>query len=761
MRFKVYLLRILLVISMLLCWGNISALTISGNCTANESGVVYNGRYTSSSKYGYTISDVTAKAYQGAQHCWVKGYVYFSSPGRNGKVGELLDFSDPSIKSIWIPGMDSSAALFRNIKFSDNLEILVLGLTFEKHNLSSYLNKIPTSTKLFVPDEDIEKYPSNYNVKSINKCCLKETTEYLTSINFTIDTEFLEQIGATFVSVSYQEAELTDTDGIYEIDGLEPGQDVYFSVNIVDSFGKSREIYQRVTTRNMNINFSLASQTQSSIILSQENIDSDISTGNIVESGIRIGENDYKCYDNVVTINNLLPNTSYKMVPYVIFDKGRYEKNPIEFSTLSLCPKITFLESTQTSAKFRLSYIKGDAQISGIIFNWQDVSVSDFNDDGSYEILLSDIYFEGQNSANLYITACNSSGESRTESASVNYSLQSLGINISKEISPSCIKATGTYSQGDAEITRVKISLASIEIESSNLFVKGLEPNTKYELKYTLYGPIIGTVTKTETVTIHQISINQPRVLSPTTNTAQVLAVTNLSDNETSVGFQWRKYNAPETLPSSEGLSIVYNGEVQGTINGLQSSSFYNVRAFYKSDNDNYYFGEWVTFDPSDVSWLDPTVHTFNPDNITTNSAQLRGYVLFGSSDIKSQGFEYWNTNKPNNIRRVNTSIPYSESSKQTILSSGQMMIAELSLLQSGTNYMVRTFVTTDEGTFYGEEIEFTTEGIAGIHDIENEANEIIPVAFYNLSGNKSDVPFKGVNIVLMNDGSTRKIVFK
>lgn len=89
------------------------------------------------------------------------------------------------------------------------------------------------------------------------------------------------------------------------------------------------------------------------------------------------------------------------------------------------------------------------------------------------------------------------------------------------------------------------------------------------------------------------------------------------------------------------------------------------------------------------------------------------------------------------------------------------MMIAELSSLQSGTSYIVRTFVTTNEGTFYGEEIEFTTDELAGIHDIENNENEVVPVAFYNLSGYKSDVPFRGVNIVLMNDGSTRKIVFK
>ena len=168
-----------------------------------------------------------------------------------------------------------------------------------------------------------------------------------------------------------------------------------------------------------------------------------------------------------------------------------------------------------------------------------------------------------------------------------------------------------------------------------------------------------------------------------------------------------------------------------------------------------------MTFDPSDFSWLDPTVHTYGAEDITDRSARLRGYVMPGSSDIQSQGFEYWSTGTPDSKRKVKVAAPAIGTNVQTVLSSGQVMTAELASLQPATTYAVRTFVTTDEGTFYGEETEFTTEGIAGIPANEADADSAYPVAYFNQTGLRSDAPFKGFNIVLMSDGTTRKLIVR
>ncbi|MGN0233304.1 MAG: leucine-rich repeat domain-containing protein [Bacteroidaceae bacterium] len=260
-----------------------------------------------------------------------------------------------------------------------------------------------------------------------------------------------------------------------------------------------------------------------------------------------------------------------------------------------------------------------------------------------------------------------------------------------------------------------------------------------------------------------ELSTLQPKCVSSTC--AIVAATTNISDEETSVGFQWRKYDAPESLKSSEGYAAVYNGQLEGYIKNLQPAFYYNVRAFYKASDGTYYYGDWVTFDPSDFSFFEPTVHTYSAENVTENSARIKAYVLAGTDEILQQGFEYWSSGIVASDKKSAPTVlePSAEDLVTTVVSTGQVMTADLTDLLPGTTYCCRAFVKTSAGTAYGEEQTFTTLGYpTGIDDVDvavTGAPEVM--GYYDMSGRLLSAPCRGVNIVRYSDGTSRKIFVK
>lgn len=472
----------------------------------------------------------------------------------------------------------------------------------------------------------------------------------------------------------------------------------------------------------------------------------------IYEYGMCINEDTYLPFGNSkqITIGGLSPNTHYNVKPYIKFSNNYYFGKNQYISTKDITINIEY-DCYQTAIHFT-----GNNTVSkDKTFNPSSVSIWTNKECTNTSPWLKDL-----TPNTSYIVYAKVVNENMYFVREVQVKTRSINLNIFGEIGPTTLYCWYTYDKPENYAAEIdKFIWNNIDDCGQYLEQKGLKPSTSYTIKVSAIlknGTRIDAIKNFKTTSL-TLDILQPQI--PNESKALACALTNISYREDHAGFQWKKYDAPSSLEPSEGYAYIYEGTLQGVINNLQSNHYYNLRAFYRDNDGKYYYTDWITFDPSDFSWLDPTVHTYNAENITTNSAQLRGYVLSGSSDIKSQGFEYWSKNTPNNILRTNA-CSTSDIGKQTILSSGQMMIAELSSLQSGTNYIVRTFVTTNEGTFYGEEREFTTDGVAGIHDIENKANEIFPVAYYNLSGYRSDVPFKGVNIVLMNDGSTRKLIF-
>lgn len=356
-----------------------------------------------------------------------------------------------------------------------------------------------------------------------------------------------------------------------------------------------------------------------------------------------------------------------------------------------------------------------------------------------------------------YFTPFAEYGGKRFDGDKYNYITASMNPSITANVGPTSISATVTYDKGDAHVSETGFIGQGT---GNSLVLTGLTPNTSYTVEYYVKTEEGSYEKAKQTLTTPSLELTtlQPRCVSSTC--AIVAAKTNMSDDEINAGFQWRKYDAPEELKSSEGYAAIYGGQLEGYIKNLQSASYYNVRAFYKSAEGKYYYGDWVTFDPSDFSYFEPTVHTYEATEIGSSSAKVKGYVLAGTDDIIEQGFEYWTTGstecKAMHVRATD------ENNMSTVFSTGQVMTATLTDLLPSSTYCFHSFVKTASGTTYGEEQTFTTDAsTTGIGNVETDVSSPVVVGYYDLSGRKHCEPQKGMNIVRYSDGSVRKVLIR
>lgn len=338
---------------------------------------------------------------------------------------------------------------------------------------------------------------------------------------------------------------------------------------------------------------------------------------------------------------------------------------------------------------------------------------------------------------------------------------QDIGQSINTDrVSPTSVQLTGIFDAGDANVTQSWWTDENNNklADGNAVIITGLEPEQSTILKYHIetdngYSKF---VTKEVLTPELELTTLKPRCVSQ--SCAIVAAETNISDEEPNVGFEWKKYDAPASLAPNEGYAAIYDGRLEGYIKNLQPTSYYNVRAFYKSNAERYYYSDWVTFDPSDFSYFEPTVHTYPANYITGNSASVKGYALAGTDAIDEQGFEYWA--EGGNRMRVLSETAAPEG-VNTVFATGQVMRATFTGLRPATAYTFRAFVTTASGTTYGEEQTFTTAEDSGVEDVSADATEPEITGYYDITGRRHDEPLRGLNIVLYSDGSTRKVIMR
>ncbi|MCQ2112266.1 MAG: leucine-rich repeat domain-containing protein [Bacteroidaceae bacterium] len=296
----------------------------------------------------------------------------------------------------------------------------------------------------------------------------------------------------------------------------------------------------------------------------------------------------------------------------------------------------------------------------------------------------------------------------------VNYRTHSLQPNLTYESNPTQILISSvSYVEEDAKVVKTEVqNPITGEYETGGaLRLTNLPPNSSYYIPYRVY---YGTgkddyeggsnYVYTNSLTL---KTETPKVVNSTS--AVVAATTNILDDEVSVGFEWRKIDAPAEIPSKSGGAVIYNGRMEGKIMNLQTDSYYKVRAYYESLEGKKYYGEWVGFDPSDFSYFEPTVHTYAMASAqTSNSVKVRGYAVAGTDDLDDQGFEYNEVGSIAEPKRVSAT--------------GQLMTATLEGLKYNTSYNVRAYVKTSSKTVYGETVTFKTPYTDGIEEITVDA---------------------------------------
>ena len=267
---------------------------------------------------------------------------------------------------------------------------------------------------------------------------------------------------------------------------------------------------------------------------------------------------------------------------------------------------------------------------------------------------------------------------------------------------------------------------------NTTLMVTGLEPDHIYSATFTKGG--VETPLKFYTSSLMMVP-EGATMLNETT--ALLKAETNMADEETICGFDWRRYEGPDDYLGTRVYCPVYNGNMAGTLKNLTRDTFYKFRPFYKSSDGNVYYGDWVTFYTADAGVeFDPVVYTYSSPAVTQNGATLEGVALRGSDAITQQGFEYWKA---------------SSSSKTKVTATGERMSKTVSGLQAGTKYKFRAYVIAGGKTTYGSEVEFTTLSNVVSGDVNSDGkiniSDVTALISYVLTGSSSGINLSNADV--------------
>ena len=380
-----------------------------------------------------------------------------------------------------------------------------------------------------------------------------------------------------------------------------------------------------------------------------------------------------------------------------------------------------------------------------------------------------------ENSGYLYFGIYQS--EEQMYSKSVSYKTASISPSVSTiGKTASSISVKGSYIHGDAKVVSQKFKVDGEEYEGDEVFISGLNPSSSHNVTYTIevaygkngeytttyntdkrkdYWTNVPITVSTEPLTL---TTSQPKVIS--SGNVIVAAESNLNDEETNVGFEWRRTDWTDDFASNTGGAAIYDGTMEGYIRNLNTEKLWKFRPYYLSNSGTYYYGDWVGLDPTNTSYFEPTVHTYAKIKVEGNTALVKGYALSGTDKVTVQGFKYWKKVSGGNAQRRAVSIP---TDAKTVEASGQVMTAELKDLDYNSEYTYVAFVKTAEGeTFYGEEQTFATgEDPTGIESIDAESTSdepVVEIARYNMNGQRIDAPQKGVNIIRYSNGTTKKV---
>ena len=404
----------------------------------------------------------------------------------------------------------------------------------------------------------------------------------------------------------------------------------------------------------------------------------------------------YPGYSEKITLHVSLPDVAYYVTPNFTCEK--------ELKTQAINPSLVINKKTTSSISVTGSYIHGDAVITmEVLAICNTMKKSQYADNSAY--------------CSIY----NPNAECRDEYYSNYYLMDDKAVVVGN--------STSFY---------------------------GLDPSTNYYIVYNVYVDQ-KPYTTVSGVTTDALTFSTQAAQATSNTKARISALTNIDDDSLRCGFEWRRYDAPDLVPSTLSPCPVFNGVIAGSLNNLSSNTYYKYRPYYKSDSEKIYYGDWLAFGTADAYvYFEPEVHTYEAQNVSSNSARLKGYALPGSDDVTEQGFEYWSESNSNRVQTRTIDDGHS-----TIIASGQLMNVIVENLQPATLYHYRSYIKTISKTTYGEEMTFkTVEDMTAINGVTVDA-DVKVLGYYNLQGRKITEPERGIVIIQFSDGSTKKVFCK
>ncbi len=305
------------------------------------------------------------------------------------------------------------------------------------------------------------------------------------------------------------------------------------------------------------------------------------------------------------------------------------------------------------------------------------------------------------------------------------------------ELTPTAIRPNGKYTGSSIKIIDEYYKLESTQFTD---IITGLKPQTAYKVFYYMKSEYDGnwynSVSNTFTTPALRMTTQAAQMLDNRTPLFE--AQTNLADEETSCGFEWRRYDAPEEMPSTQVYCPVYDGVMCGTLQNLAENVYYKYRPFYKASDGTMYYGDWIAFITADAGvYFEPRVHTYSACTVNAdNSASISGMAIRGSETIAEQGFMYWPSS---GASHVPGRLAAPASGAQKVTASGQRMTATLTGLKPGATYLYCAYVKSASGTMtYGEDRSIHLLGPTGDLNDDGSVNTGDVSALYRavLNGN-------------------------
>ena len=304
----------------------------------------------------------------------------------------------------------------------------------------------------------------------------------------------------------------------------------------------------------------------------------------------------------------------------------------------------------------------------------------------------------------------------------VNTDLPTIITNEVSDITDKCAKTGGYISaQGGAEVVARGVCYSTTQnptvgnsrtddgqgLGGFTSILTELIPSTTYYIRAyatNQYGTAYGEELSFTTEKNYEIPTVTTSLVTNVTQTEAICGGNVTSDGGATVtarGVCWSSSQNPTISDSktNDGNDI---GEYTSTINGLEPSTTYYVRA-YATNSQGTAYGEQVSF-TTEEDIQQPTVTTNSVSNITVNSAVCGGNVTSdGNATVTARGV-CWSTSQNPTIN-----------DNKTIDGSGiGSFISNITELLEATTYYVRAYATNSQGTSYGTQYSFTTQATTG-----------------------------------------------